>query len=272
MARACPTVVVFARAPLAGATKTRLAAAIGDAAARRFHAEMLAQTVRALADPRWRLVLAVTPDRFARRGRFWPRGIARVPQGPGDLGRRMARALAAARPGRAGRGRRHRYPRPAGRPRGSGFPGAGRARCGVRPCGGRRLLAGRAARGEPGARPVPERALVVAARPGRHAGEFAGPRGAPRWSRRWPMSTTGRTMPVALYSGRLIRALRRSTSAEIAQHASETAMIAAPIATELLSLRSHSPRCRSIAWRRGDASMPPTTTATATDTKVMARL
>ncbi len=90
--------MVFARAPLAGATKTRLAAAIGDAAARRFHAEMLAQTVRALADPRWRLVLAVTPDRFARRGRFWPRGIARVPQGPGDLGRRMARALAAARP------------------------------------------------------------------------------------------------------------------------------------------------------------------------------
>ncbi len=97
MARPGPTVVAFARAPVLGATKTRLAAAIGDAAARRFYREMLARTACALADGRWRLVLAVTPD-DALRGRFWPRGVACVAQGPGGLGARMARALAPARP------------------------------------------------------------------------------------------------------------------------------------------------------------------------------
>ena len=98
MARRRPTVVVFARAPLRGATKTRLAAAIGDGAAQRFHLAMLARTVHVLSDPRWKTVLSVTPDRFAARGRFWPSGPARVAQGPGDLGARMARALEAARP------------------------------------------------------------------------------------------------------------------------------------------------------------------------------
>jgi uncharacterized protein len=98
MGRARPTVVVFARVPMRGATKTRLAAAIGDAAARRFHLDMIARTMQALADPRWRLALSVTPDRFARRGRLWPQGVARVAQGTGDLGQRMARALSAARP------------------------------------------------------------------------------------------------------------------------------------------------------------------------------
>lgn len=98
MARGRPTVVVFARAPSMGAAKTRLAAAIGDAAAQRFARDMLARTAATLDDPRWRVVLAVTPDGFARRGRFWPRGVARVGQGPGGLGERMARALDAARP------------------------------------------------------------------------------------------------------------------------------------------------------------------------------
>ncbi len=88
---------MFARAPVLGATKTRLAAAIGDAPARQFHREMVERTVRALADPRWDVVLAVTPDRWARHGRFWPPGMPRAAQGPGDLGRRMARALAPAR-------------------------------------------------------------------------------------------------------------------------------------------------------------------------------
>jgi hypothetical protein len=38
-------------------------------------------------------MLAVTPDVYQDRGRFWPAGIERVAQGHGDLGRRMARAL-----------------------------------------------------------------------------------------------------------------------------------------------------------------------------------
>jgi len=43
----------------------------------------------------------VTPDRARYRQRVWPRGIPVVPQGAGDLGERMHRALAACPPGPA---------------------------------------------------------------------------------------------------------------------------------------------------------------------------
>ena len=58
---------------------------------------MLARSLRRLGrDRRWRLRLAVTPDRAARG---WP--AAAMPQGRGDLGERMRRALAACPPGPA---------------------------------------------------------------------------------------------------------------------------------------------------------------------------
>lgn len=50
-------------------------------------------------DPRWRTWLAVTPDRFAKHGRFWPSGFRRVPQGFGDLGKRMMRPFVELPPG-----------------------------------------------------------------------------------------------------------------------------------------------------------------------------
>jgi hypothetical protein len=82
--------VLFARAPRLGAVKRRLAREVGDAAALRFHRAMLASLARRLGrDRRWRTVLAATPD----RARF-PTPLPRVPQGRGDLGERMARALA----------------------------------------------------------------------------------------------------------------------------------------------------------------------------------
>ncbi len=84
--------VIFLKAPRMGAVKTRLARDIGRTAAWRWYRNNSARTVHRLArDPRWRSILAVTPDRFARRGRFWPGGLARVGQGAGDLGARMAR-------------------------------------------------------------------------------------------------------------------------------------------------------------------------------------
>jgi rSAM/selenodomain-associated transferase 1 len=83
-------VILFARAPRLGAVKRRLARGIGAMAALRFYRAQLARTLRLACDPRWRLELAVTPDHAAAR---WPRGIARVPQGQGDLGARMGRAL-----------------------------------------------------------------------------------------------------------------------------------------------------------------------------------
>jgi rSAM/selenodomain-associated transferase 1 len=88
-----PTLIVFARLPRLGAGKSRLARDIGAAAALRFERLMLSRTLRRLGhDRRWDLRLAVTPDRAARR---WPGRFAVVPQGSGDLGARMRRALAA---------------------------------------------------------------------------------------------------------------------------------------------------------------------------------
>ena len=87
-------VYVFARAPLIGTVKRRLAADIGDIAAWRFHRETTLTIVRRLArDRRWRTWLAVTPDRRAVTSFRPPPRVERIAQGPGDLARRMARAL-----------------------------------------------------------------------------------------------------------------------------------------------------------------------------------
>jgi rSAM/selenodomain-associated transferase 1 len=94
--------VVFARAPALGTGKRRLARDMGDLAALRFERLMLARLLRRLGrDRRWRLRLAVTPDRARFRSRLWPRGVPIAGQGDGDLGERMRRALAACPPGPA---------------------------------------------------------------------------------------------------------------------------------------------------------------------------
>jgi len=81
----------MAKRPAAGRVKRRLARDIGVSAATRFYRASLEHTVRRLAaDPRWRTYLAVTPD-AALKEACWPRvpNFTRIPQGPGDLGRRM---------------------------------------------------------------------------------------------------------------------------------------------------------------------------------------
>ena len=93
------TLFVFARAPRLGGVKRRLAREIGDRAALRFYLATLHAVVRRLArDRRFTTVLAVTPN-----GGHIPGlpGVARVGQGDGDLGARMARVLARHRHGRA---------------------------------------------------------------------------------------------------------------------------------------------------------------------------
>ncbi len=93
------SLVILAKTPRAGRVKTRLARDIGTVAAAWWFRHQLAALVRRLsADPRWRTVMAVSPD-GARRG--LPRAEATIPQGNGDLGRRIARALAAQPPGPA---------------------------------------------------------------------------------------------------------------------------------------------------------------------------
>ena len=50
------------------------------------------------SDPRWRTLLAVSPDSDIGAA-FWPSGIKQVPQGNGDLGARMQRLFRKLPPG-----------------------------------------------------------------------------------------------------------------------------------------------------------------------------
>ncbi len=79
--------------PVAGRVKTRLGRDIGMVQAAWWFRRQSQRLIRAVADPRWRLVLAVSPDRTGLMSRFWPGHVPRVPQGSGNLGDRMGRML-----------------------------------------------------------------------------------------------------------------------------------------------------------------------------------
>jgi glycosyltransferase A (GT-A) superfamily protein (DUF2064 family) len=72
--------------------KTRLGREIGPVPAAWWYRHQCARLLRRLRDPRWRILLAVAPDREAA-SRLWPGTLPRVAQGHGDLGRRMLRLL-----------------------------------------------------------------------------------------------------------------------------------------------------------------------------------
>ncbi len=87
-------VVVFARAPLPGQVKTRLAATIGPAAACEVYRRLGETVVRALASApprRYELCIAFTPEPEGSLVRAWlPWADAWIPQCAGDLGARLA--------------------------------------------------------------------------------------------------------------------------------------------------------------------------------------
>ena len=94
-ARACH-LVIFARRPQLGVGKRRLAADVGDVEAVRFARHALGRLTRTLGhDPRWRLWLAVAPDRPLD----WVRTGTALPQGSGDLGERLTRVIRSLPPG-----------------------------------------------------------------------------------------------------------------------------------------------------------------------------
>ncbi len=89
----------MAKAPVAGAVKTRLARQVGVATATRFARHSAAALIARVGfDPRWQTSLWVTPD-ASSTSRHWPRGLLRIPQGRGDLGHRMQRILDRSAPG-----------------------------------------------------------------------------------------------------------------------------------------------------------------------------
>ncbi|MEO0944209.1 MAG: TIGR04282 family arsenosugar biosynthesis glycosyltransferase [Pseudomonadota bacterium] len=89
------TLIIMVKEPRAGRVKTRLGRDIGMAGAAWWYRHQIARLFRRLDDPRWLTVLAVAPDR-ACFSRAFPARLPRIPQCGGDLGDRMARALAMA--------------------------------------------------------------------------------------------------------------------------------------------------------------------------------
>lgn len=89
----------MAKAPRVGQGKSRLARDAGVVEAWRINRAMHTHTLRLARDPRWRTVIAVAPDRDVRVALpgVWPADVERWPQGGGDLGARLARAMQGAR-------------------------------------------------------------------------------------------------------------------------------------------------------------------------------
>lgn len=96
-----PTVLIFAKPPRMGLSKTRLARDLGPTEARRIARFALARTMRAATSPTWRTELHIAPPRAVDEtlGGLWPSGLHRFAQVRGDLGDRLAHAMTQAPPG-----------------------------------------------------------------------------------------------------------------------------------------------------------------------------
>jgi len=92
--------LIFVKEPRPGRVKTRLARGIGPVRAAWWQRHQAARLIRRLAaDPRWETWLAVSPDREGLASRVWPAHLPCWPQGAGDLGARMGRAIREFPPG-----------------------------------------------------------------------------------------------------------------------------------------------------------------------------
>lgn len=91
--------IVMVKEPRPGRVKTRLGRDIGMVAAAWWFRHQVARLLRAVEDPRWHVVIAVSPDRAGLLSRVWPTHLTRVAQGPGNLGDRMGRLLRGMPPG-----------------------------------------------------------------------------------------------------------------------------------------------------------------------------
>lgn len=87
------TLVVMVKEPRVGRVKTRLGREMGMVAATWWFRHQVKRLLREVDDPRWQVVLAVSPDVEGLESRVWPAKFLRVAQGRGALGTRMARLL-----------------------------------------------------------------------------------------------------------------------------------------------------------------------------------
>ena len=76
-----PILIIFARAPVLGAVKQRLAAGIGPVAAKTFYLNTVNLVLSQLnTSPKWITIMAITPDIFASTVRFWNQDISKIVQ------------------------------------------------------------------------------------------------------------------------------------------------------------------------------------------------
>ncbi|WP_300395689.1 TIGR04282 family arsenosugar biosynthesis glycosyltransferase [Henriciella sp.] len=96
-----PTLLIFTKPPRIGVSKTRLAKDVGRAEARRIAHYTTAKTMQAVKGLGWACELHIEPARAVGEtlGGLWPAHIAHMPQGRGDLGDRMGKAMENAPPG-----------------------------------------------------------------------------------------------------------------------------------------------------------------------------
>jgi len=89
-------VLIFAKPPLIGLSKTRLARTLGKAEARRIARMTMAKTLREVGGAsRWETTLYTTPDKYlpCEFDGLWPASLERRSQGSGDLTARLEKGL-----------------------------------------------------------------------------------------------------------------------------------------------------------------------------------
>ena len=97
-----PTLLIYAKPPRMGLSKTRLSRSLGSPThARRIAMMTLSKTMRASLSGHWRTVLYTAPDKALNEslGGIWPAHLERKSQGSGDLTDRLNKGLNEAPPG-----------------------------------------------------------------------------------------------------------------------------------------------------------------------------
>ena len=89
--------IIFAKAPLIGKAKTRLAADIGPVHAQRLYRAMTRRIIRNLKSPKWETSLSVTPAKWLGALPDWD-GAAQYAQTQGSLSPRLLQAFSADAP------------------------------------------------------------------------------------------------------------------------------------------------------------------------------
>lgn len=88
-----PRLIIFAKAPVFGHAKTRLAKGVGKVHAKRHYRAMTRTILRRLKDPRWYLSIATARTNLHMRVPDWD-GIPQFPQVSGSLSPRLAAVFA----------------------------------------------------------------------------------------------------------------------------------------------------------------------------------